>query len=90
VKRRITLVVDDVRQLDLVERMSVTYSGVTIESVEDIPDPDRVQEFRVRVVTDPTENPWKSGYIKASLCESHVLCQKSITVTEVDPTEVER
>jgi hypothetical protein len=84
-RRRITLVVDD----DITSTWQFTrdWPGITVESVVDVPDPDRVQEFRLRVVTDPTENPWTSGYIKARLCESHVLCKKSIIVTEVDPTE---
>jgi hypothetical protein len=66
---------------------SYGYTGVTVESDENVPDPPRVQEFHVRVVTEATENPWSSEYIKRRLGVDNALWKKSITVTEVEPKE---
>jgi hypothetical protein len=53
-----------------------------------------VQEFRVRVVTKATDNPWKPAYhVFNRLTKADFgwpFMPEAVTVTEVDPTEVER
>jgi hypothetical protein len=86
-KRRVTLIMDEPGTVIPGARVRWCDGIATVESVEDIPDPDRVQEFRVQVVTDPEENPWTAGYVERRLRESVVLSHKSIWVHTVDPEE---
>jgi hypothetical protein len=63
VKRRITLVVDeDVRARKGAGPFPKFDYGVTVESDEPIPEPDRVQRFSVRIATkatDPRISRWE-------------------------------
>lgn len=81
-KRRITLVVDDEDWNPGWRKIA----GFTIESVEDIPEPNRVQEFRVRVETKPHHDPVTRGVVNAALCYSDCYISNEVTVTEVDVT----
>jgi hypothetical protein len=93
VKRRITLVVDDdKRKAEGVPPMfsstrahfgpSYGWTGVTVEAVEPIPEPDRVQEFSVRIVTKATEPALTVGQVKWLIQISYRRI-KDVTVTEV-------
>lgn len=56
--KRVAIDVTD-REIHLLRQM-----GFRVGDVEDIPEPNRVQEFRVRVETRPTENPWTAAQLR--------------------------
>jgi hypothetical protein len=87
--KRITLVVPDGHRLTETEYVEMLNreTDVTVESVVDIPDPDRVQAFRVRIVTDASDVAWTAGYVEGYLWNAGRK-KKSISVTEDGPTEV--
>jgi hypothetical protein len=91
-KRRITLVVDDdKRKAEGVPPMfssshahlapSYGWTGVTVESNEVIPDPDRVQEFRVRITTKAAEPAFTAKQVEWRV---RSLRPADVTVTEVE------
>jgi hypothetical protein len=80
-KRRITLIVDE-----SVPGFGFP-PGVTIESSVEIPEPIRVQEFRVRVETDPDLPPWTRDRLDYGIrFTEHMQGGTRLTVTEVEPT----
>jgi hypothetical protein len=87
-KRRITLVVDDDRRIRLglepVDLAVLDRLGVTVESDEPIPEPDRVQEFRVRIVTKATDTPLSSGEVRQWIQRATRRHVEAFTVTEVE------
>jgi hypothetical protein len=83
-KRRMVIVVDnDERIRHAIPPFSPNddaWVGVTVESDEPIPEPGRVQEFRVRVVTRATDELFTAKQVEW-LIRSH--CPEDVTVTEV-------
>ena len=86
-KRRITFNVDGEGTFKFTVRRGggiMHDNGLDIENVEDIPEPNRVQEFRVRITTHPSYNPWSATRLYYVI---DLGGPGKVTVTEVEVTK---
>ena len=85
-KRRITFNVDGEGTFKFTVRRGggiMHDNGLDIENVEDLPEPNRVQEFRVRITTLNEWNPYRADEIHKAI---NITCW-GLDVTEVEVTE---